>query len=118
LSSGSCDATAAVALPVAVITADGQLFYSVSGPLNAWPNPLPLCVTVTDGGGLNASVDVSLRFTDVDMQLSVFPTALNVTHYSFGTSTHNLSVSFYAGTHVNESWTITAVSVPWLAATV
>ena len=75
-----------------------------------------VCVTVTDGGGLNASVDVSLRFTDVDMQLSVIPSALNVTHYSFGTSTHNVSVNFYAGTHVNESWTVAAVSVPWLAA--
>jgi hypothetical protein len=40
-----------------------------------------VCVVVTDGGGLNASVDVSLRFTDVDMQLVVFPSALNVTHW-------------------------------------
>ena len=116
LNSGSCEAIVALALPVAIVSADGQLFYNVSGPLNAWPNPLLMCVTVTNGGMLNASVDVSLRFTDVDMQLSVFPTALNVTHCSFGTSAHNVYVIFYAGTHVNESWTVAAVSVPWLAA--
>ena len=27
-----------------------------------------------------------------------------------------MSVSFYAGTHVNESWTVATVSVPWLTA--
>jgi hypothetical protein len=86
LNSGSCDVITTAALPVAVITADGQLFYSVSGPLNAWPNPLPLCVVVTDAGGLNASIDVSLRFTDVNMQLAVFPSVLNVTHCSFSSA--------------------------------
>ncbi len=117
LSSGCCDCfNSPVELPVAVNFATGQLVYSVSGPLNAWLNPLPVCVVVTDGGGLNATVDVSLRFTDVDMQLSVLPTVLNVTHYSFGTSTHNVSVNFYAGTHVSEVWSVASVSVPWLAA--
>lgn len=117
LSSGSCGNTPVLAaLPVAINTDDGQLLYRVSGPLNAWPNPLSLCVVVTDGGGLNASADVSLRFTDVDMQLSVFPAVLNVTHYSFGTSTHNVSVNFYAGTYLNESWTVESLSVPWLQA--
>jgi hypothetical protein len=115
LNSGVCHSTSTGALPVDVQSADGQLFYNVSGPLTAWSSPLALCVIITDGGALSASLDVSVYFTDVSMQLSVFPAVLNVTHYTFGVSVHNISVTLYTGTFVHDTWTVRTPPVQWVS---
>jgi hypothetical protein len=116
LASGACGRLSSVPLPVSIRSSDGQLFYTVAGALTAWQSPLQLCVTAVDGLGLNASVTVNLILTAVGMQLFVFPPSIDATHATFGTTMHNVSVSFYAGTFVNETWAVRSLSVPWATA--
>lgn len=90
----------------------GQLFYSSSVTLPI--GILPLCVIVTDGGGLSDSLNVSLTITAVPEQLVVYPSSLNVTHYSFGSSSHTFEVLFSTGTNANVTWTA-STSSNWLS---
>jgi hypothetical protein len=110
---------AARGLPFGIGPASGELSMLpvvATTPLSSWSNPLLCCVRVTDGGGLSASMNVTVVFTEVKMQLSVFPDRLSVTHYSFGQSTSNVTVSYYAGSHAGVTWRVGSVSARWLSA--
>ncbi|MDR3432742.1 MAG: hypothetical protein P4L95_12700, partial [Rouxiella aceris] len=76
-------------LPFAVLPSNGSLVYTTAvstSPLGlqARSNPLFVCATATNGGGLNASITITVTFTAVAARLSVFPTAIAVTHYALG----------------------------------
>ena len=100
------------ATPFTIATDSGQLKYSgavASSPVQAWQNPLYMCVSVVDGGGVTASVTVTVVFTDVSQQLDVFPGSVATTHYALGVSTVSVAVSYSPGSHIDDTW---AVAVP------
>jgi hypothetical protein len=119
LSTGSCGASTLPRgqSPLTINTNSGQLFISsavASQPMTDWPSPFDCCVVATDGGGLNASVSVSITFTEVALELSVFPSAVTINHYTLGLSTTNISVSFFAGSHIGVTWAASVASLAWL----
>jgi hypothetical protein len=110
---------AARGLPFGIGATTGELSMLAvvaNTPLSSWSSPLLCCVKATDGGGLSAAMNVTVVFTEVKMQLSVFPDRLSVSHYSFGQSQVNVTVSYYAGSHAGVTWRVGGVSVPWLSA--
>ncbi|MDR3411412.1 MAG: hypothetical protein P4L87_10810 [Formivibrio sp.] len=111
---GLCGARANQSLlPFAVVPGNGSLVYTSA--VSAWFTPLFACATATNGGGLNASINVTVTFTAVAARLSVFPTAIAVTHYALGVSSSSASVSLYVGTQAGLTWEVgNAVGAPWL----
>lgn len=73
-----------------------------------------LCVFAIDGGGLNASADISLWFSSVQQQLSVQPAAINVTHYSPGLSRTAVNVAYDPGSLPTGSWTAIMPASKWV----
>lgn len=116
---GPCSAPSSqYPLPFLISSSTGLLSYSVNGTLSAWESPLQLCVVATDGGLLNASLDVTVWLAPVPEQLVVSPASVAVTHYTPGVSLSSVSVLFSPGSHVNVSWVVQLPSPPWLTTTV
>ena len=98
-------------LPFVIDASTGQLSLSsavLAKPLSKWANPVRACVVATDGGGLAATLNVTVQLTEVSLQLSVFPTTVTVNHFSFGLSVANLTVSLYVGSHTDVTWVVSS----------
>lgn len=96
---------------------DGQLMFAsddLRGPLGLMS--INLCVVASDGGNASAVLLVLVHLQEIQMQLSIFPLSLNITHYFTGVSNHTISVSLYRGTHAGVSWSAVPVAaLAWLS---
>lgn len=115
VSGGPCGAAAASqtadpslpTLPFAVFPVNGTLSYTsvlAQTPLTSWRNPTTACVVATDGGGMTASLNVTVIYSAVAAQLTVYPASLSTTHYCLGTSSATVAVSLFVGTQSELTW--------------
>lgn len=104
-------------LPFDISPSNGSIAYTAAVALAPsisllWLNPLTACAVVTNGGGMSASINMTVAFAPVVAQLTVLPTVLSVTHYAFGASLLSVAVSLYLGTHTDLTWRVSSAPPP------
>lgn len=107
------------ALPFTISSASGALTYTAAvttAPLSSWFNPLSACGVAADGGGLSTPINITVFFTSVSVQLSVYPTTITATHYAAGVTSTLVAVSLNVGTHIGTTWAVVnSPGVSWLS---